>query len=284
MRVCRDSIIGEIIEAEKRRKGKRFRLKKPLKPLFPKPVEREYAKELKAMVRFARDLISEILVAALPNVLKTAEAVRPDKADGFADDIDGLMSGVRIEFLRRYSEAELQAIAERIARRVEGFNASQLDKSLMAVLNVQPLRSEPWLASHMEGFVKTNVKLIKSVSEDYFSQVEGIVTRGATRGLSAKEIGEEIADRFGVTDRRGAFIARDQIGSFNGELTALRQREVGIKRYVWSTSLDERVRTEHQEREGRTFSWDEPPDDGHPGQPIACRCVAIPDIESAFED
>jgi SPP1 gp7 family putative phage head morphogenesis protein len=63
-----------------------------------------------------------------------------------------------------------------------------------------------------------------------------------------------------------------------------RQTELGVKQYTWRTSLDERVRPEHQEREGEVFSWAKPPKDGHPGQPINCRCTADPDLSAILDD
>ena len=36
---------------------------------------------------------------------------------------------------------------------------------------------------------------------------------------------------------------------------------------------------DHWQREGQAFRWDQPPDDGHPGQPIHCRCTAEPIID-----
>jgi uncharacterized protein with gpF-like domain len=31
---------------------------------------------------------------------------------------------------------------------------------------------------------------------------------------------------------------------------------------------------DHYAREGKVYSWDKPPADGHPGTPIGCRCFA----------
>ena len=70
-------------------------------------------------------------------------------------------------------------------------------------------------------------------------------------------------------------IARDQTTKAIGALTELRQREMGVERYRWSTSGDERVRPTHQSNSGRVFRWDSPPaDTGHPGSDVMCRCVA----------
>lgn len=46
------------------------------------------------------------------------------------------------------------------------------------------------------------------------------------------------------------------------------------KYYVWNTQGDGRVREAHAERQGEVFSWDNPPEGGHPGQDYGCRCTA----------
>jgi hypothetical protein len=42
--------------------------------------------------------------------------------------------------------------------------------------------------------------------------------------------------------------------------------------YVWHTQGDGKVRSEHAERDGKIFSWDDPPEGGHPGEAPNCRC------------
>lgn len=50
--------------------------------------------------------------------------------------------------------------------------------------------------------------------------------------------------------------------------------------YIWRTRGDSKVRSEHAGRDGKIFSWDEPPEGGHPGEAPNCRCRA----EEAVED
>lgn len=44
--------------------------------------------------------------------------------------------------------------------------------------------------------------------------------------------------------------------------------------YIWRTRGDSKVRSEHADRDGKIFSWDEPPEGGHPGEAPNCRCKA----------
>lgn len=55
---------------------------------------------------------------------------------------------------------------------------------------------------------------------------------------------------------------------------------LGLKRadprlYVWRAQQDDRVRRLHRLNDGRIYSWDDPPQTGHPGTAFGCRCQAI---------
>jgi SPP1 gp7 family putative phage head morphogenesis protein len=78
-------------------------------------------------------------------------------------------------------------------------------------------------------------------------------------------------------------IARDQTSKLNGNLTRLRQEEIGVTRYKWSTAGDERVRPTHRANEGKIFEWANPPKTGHPSHEINCRCVAIPLLDDVLD-
>lgn len=50
--------------------------------------------------------------------------------------------------------------------------------------------------------------------------------------------------------------------------------------YIWRTVGDEKVRGEHAARNGKRFSWDNPPEGGHAGEDYNCRCWAEPLVAS----
>ncbi|MBO9411760.1 MULTISPECIES: phage minor head protein [unclassified Ruegeria] len=53
--------------------------------------------------------------------------------------------------------------------------------------------------------------------------------------------------------------------------------------YIWRTRRDGKVRSAHAEREGQIFSWDNPPEGGHPREDYGCRCTAEPYLPEASE-
>lgn len=57
---------------------------------------------------------------------------------------------------------------------------------------------------------------------------------------------------------------------------ALAETDAGKRQgsYIWRTTGDNKVRSSHAERDGKVFSWDLPPEGGHPGEDYNCRCRA----------
>lgn len=154
-------------------------------------------------------------------------------------------------------------------------------------MDVDVYRSEPWLAEKQKNWVAANSSLIKTISSKYMEQVEATIRNGVLSGESAKSLADKIKAQSGVTDKRAKIIARDQIGKANAELTRYRQEGLGIKKYTWVTSHDERVRgnpygrfpkavPSHYARDGKAFEWDKPPEGGHPGMAVLCRCYSSP--------
>ena len=81
------------------------------------------------------------------------------------------------------------------------------------------------------------------------------------------------------TKKHARMVAHDQISKLNADLNQVRQQEAGITSYIWTTQGDSRVRPSHQALSGQEFQWDSPPSEGHPGQPIACRCYSVAVID-----
>jgi len=66
---------------------------------------------------------------------------------------------------------------------------------------------------------------------------------------------------------------------FAGLINELRQRALGIRQYVWRSRDDGKVRSTHAHYDDQIFSWDDPPEGGHPGQAFNCRCHAEPYVQ-----
>lgn len=166
----------------------------------------------------------------------------------------------------------LNKVAE-FSANVDVFNRSEWQKQVRAAYGVDILRGEPQLASRLESWEAENIALIRSIPETLSGQLRGALTKGFAEGQSLKDLTKLVQERTGVARSRSELIARDQIGKLNGQLTEMRQRNIGIDSYVWMTSQDERVRPTHRARNGKTYKWSDSP---KPGEEIRCRCIAEP--------
>lgn len=163
------------------------------------------------------------------------------------------------------------------------------------------LRAQEPLLATMQTKVSENIERIKSIPERYFARVEAAVTDAWTQGLRWEAAVKSIQHAGDVTESDAIRIARDQSAKMNSAFNRERQLQVGIRKYQWVTSEDERVRETHEDMEtggengDGVYAWDEPGPllgtiDGkpcHPGDDIQCRCVAIPIVdmdENAFEE
>lgn len=174
------------------------------------------------------------------------------------------------------------------ARMVNATNDAAWSAQLRHVLGVDVFAAEPWLRPTMKAFAVENASLIKGLREDVAKKVATTIFDGFQRGDSWRTVETALMDpktgMRGISRRRAQLIAVDQVGKLNGELSRQRQMDLGITGYKWRGLLDNRERPEHVAREGKYFLWTQPPPDGHPGQPIRCRCDAEPDFTGLLEE
>jgi SPP1 gp7 family putative phage head morphogenesis protein len=275
----------------------RAQVKQFQRPRFPHREVLVYYRRLKYFCEVVQHIVLRDIVPHLPALLdEQAPRLRMDAAG----DIDRAFEDAALAAAKALPESAIKGAAQSTALRVTEWSADQFGRQVQRVVKVNLYDDTSGLAPHLELFVSDNVKLIKSVAFGQLQDLKGVVTRGARAGTHHTEVAQQIHQQFGVTKNRAALIATDQIGKLNGELNQLRQTNLGVRRYRWSTSRDERVRgkgpfgpegTEHRRLEGTIQEWKKPPvvnqrtgERGHPGQPIRCRCAAIPIIDDVLAD
>ena len=244
----------------------------------PDSAEREYTRLLLRYARYLNSNVRTVLIPALPEIVRQFKDEA--RTDGWLDSIDLAIAtllrlagiGANVPQLR-----DLETIRDRINthndRQFQMVVKANLGREV-GDIGVNVFRNEPFLKPLADGWVKTNTDLIKTLPTRLHQDLEGIIRRGVMNGASVKQIKDQIQAKYGVSEYRAKLIAQDQVLKFNSNLTEHRLKSVGVKSYTWVTVHDSRVRPDHVERDGKVFSWDKPPYDGHPGQPVRCRCHA----------
>jgi len=267
------------------------RKRRPPPQRQPDAIRMSYFAALRRLLLRAREILQEELLNQLPRLLSLARGeVLADSAFVVRIDADGpkRIKEAVDRAVARFSQEATGPRLERLARKVGEdtgrFHEKELNKQLRATLGIELPVFEPKMQARLDLFTERNVAYIETISTKYFDGVKKLVLGAVETGQRHEELAKEIKDLTGVAESDAKRVARDQVGKFFGALNQVRQQDLGINTYIWRTSQDNRVREEHEAREGKVFSWDDPPEDGHPGQPIQCRCYPEPNIQAFLEE
>lgn len=248
---------------------------------FPNAAVVGYTRALKQLVREMGSGILDVFDNQIAEHLKEM-----DRYDSLEERADGPIGSILNAFVLitnlsngifdAYIVTQIATDNIRILDRASDKNAAAQAR----IMAVNPLSGNEKLSDFMQASVQENVSYITKMKDDHLTAVERIVLQGAKKGLTAKEMRSEIVAQTGITQNRAQFLATDQMGTIFGQLTAERHKGMGLSRFTWSTSGDERVRSSHADLDGKEFSYDDPPIvNGRkvlPGEDYRCRCVAEP--------
>lgn len=267
-------------------KGK-IKIKRPKKWLYPMAAERSYQRELVAINKIFYDQVKQIIIPELNSLVAQSKSLRPDSTDSrldssWVDQLKQLVDKTYITFQSIVTPNKISNITSEQADKISLMNKEQFVKTIHSSLSVNPIMQEPYLETQLKIFQNQNTDLITKLGSDQKERVQQTLYSNLSQGNGIEKIEEELKKSEGIGENRARLIARDQTNKFNGQLTQLRQQELGITSYVWTTSQDERVRPTHRVLDGESFTWEKGPKIGHPGSEINCRCIAQPVITDAM--
>ena len=153
-------------------------------------------------------------------------------------------------------------------------------------VDVSPLLNDPKVRLYLQKKVVENVDLIKTISPRFHASLANKLSGMAAAGkiFDRQAVRKLLAEEYGSSGYNLRRLTRDQTSKMVGNLTKQRHGDLGVKKYQWFTAGDERVRDSHRNNEGGTFFWNKPPPDtGHPGEDIQCRCSAVAILDTTTQ-
>jgi SPP1 gp7 family putative phage head morphogenesis protein len=258
------------------------------------------AAEHEAIARQYMALLNKTLKEHLPEIRRGITAEREGRRldDDFSVSrmIRRVMDRALADFERRAAHFGLERKILTLANQTRRFSISEWKRVVNRTLGINILEDYykgEFYRNTMQQWVTNNVSLIKTLPGETMTRMENIIQGGYLRGASNTEMGKLIQEAYGVEKDRALFIARDQTSKLNAELTQSQQKDAGVEEYVWDSSGDSRVRPCHRELNGKTISWNDPPEMWyetkggrvytgrrcHPGEDYQCRCVALPKFD-----
>ncbi len=244
------------------------------------------SKQLKGIgARFdQRSKVYRLDVISVPDIVRVEAATYQATARAANAEMLRKLNEIQLNLDRTIDSKEIDA-TQPILSIEEGW------KKNAQILQVQPTLSKQ-ATERLKADYTNNLKLyIKKFSRESVQTLRGVVEENAMEGYRFDKLLDQIRHRYGVTASKAKFLARQETALFMSKYQQQRYLDAGVRRYRWSTSHDERVRTSHAALDGKVYSWDDPPNTAGPGVPprfnnpggdYNCRCVAIPLLEEAY--
>jgi uncharacterized protein with gpF-like domain len=245
----------------------------------PSIVEARYNARLQSLVQYMLD--------------ETEKQIRqffrePHTKEYFAQDASvGSQARIMMNALMR----QLNALYAERAPQVAGQMANAADKAsssafhsavqkLSGGLSIQTTQLTGDLNEVFTASVAENVALIKSISQQYLTGVQGAVMRSITTGRGFADLEPFLEKHKGITRRKAELIARDQVKKTYEGLNTGRMERAGLDKYIWRHSGgSQHPRKDHIAMSGKVYSLSDPPiidertgQRGGPGDAINCNC------------
>ena len=263
-------------------------------PLYPKNSERE----LKSLTNAYMKILKKEINDHLPEIMAAYKRSRrtDSREDGIFDltqELGRIFQDIGRSVEKKLSEFGLRGRIEKVAKRTQGTSYAEWKKCVQKTVGLDLIDnyySKDFYSSIMQPWIDNSGSMIQSITQQELGTMRSIISDGFRDELPIEDIAKNIQGEYNTSKSKAMFLARDQIGTLNSELTRRQHEDAGVSRYRWVDSGDGRVRDCHHSLNGRVFRWDDPPAmwtrrNGavvftgrrcHPGQDYGCRCHAVP--------
>lgn len=192
-----------------------------------------------AYKRAMDDLIAE-MANSFEYWLAAAYKANPPRMEVAMDALPSKELGKKVSAIGKRWIKKFDDMATSIATKFAESGRKATDSSFQSALKdagwAVNFQVTPVMRDAMNATITENIGLIKSIPQQYLTDVEGIVMRGFSQGRDLKTISDELQSKFGVTKRRAALIARDQSNKLTATVTQARRVELGLFEATWQHS------------------------------------------------
>lgn len=292
--------LTQVRAAGVRKKSRGNRKPLPVAP-YPLAAELTYKKRLVDYVKAMKKEVLSTLSEQMPPLL--AQAQREQRLDDANDDLNKALKSLE---LKLNPDTLLDINPETLAYTVGNRVADQAKKSWKKItkagLGFDLVGNEAWLVPKLKAFSAANASLITSLTDKPLDEVSTLAHQAVANGWRWEDLRDEVVKKYGAAESRARLIARDQVSKLNGQLSMMRQQAIGVEKYIWRTSQDDRVREDHAVMEGLLCRWDDATvysEDGgqtwksradiggvqlHPGEDYQCRCTAEAYLDDILDE
>lgn len=198
-----------------------------------------------------------------------------------------VMARLSRRWLRTFDEGSLE-LAKLFANGAANVSDTVLKSTLKKAGMAIPFKQTAAMNDAYQAVIGEQVGLIKSIASRHLSEVEGLVMRSVQTGRDLGQLQQDLLERYDITKKRAALIARDQNNKATAVMEKARRTSIGITQAMWMHSAGgKEPRKSHVAANGKIYDVAQGClIDGKyimPGEEINCRCVSRAVIPG-FED
>lgn len=251
-----------------------------------KTTERRFGEVIEDMIqlitRIYRNQVLEELHKSTIN--KFADA----QPGNYARVLERLSNKASKKLIDRFDDKRIERMITKFYNDTNKRNADELYGKMEETLGIDAKRllRKEGLTVKNNALIRESINWVERLRDETLKNYTANTIREMSLGKNMDEIINKYVDLSAKSRDRAKFTARQQIGTYNSLLTKMRSQKVGIKKAIWRTSKDERVRRCHEVRNGQEFDLNEGLYSSCdrqallPGEDWQCRCtyeLIIPD-------
>lgn len=240
---------------------------KLLRPVYANAgVEAAYRKKLERLIdEMQRSTVWWLRAVYRKNETRITQDAMPGTGGGTTETPSETPSNWLAWVLRRlqaYWQRRWRKSAERIARDFVGSAQRHTLSAYGAAFKAagMTVKMDPGRVMNdtVQALIAENVSLIKSIPQQYFDEVTGLVQRSVSMGRDVAFLEKELARRYEITRNRAKTIARDQNNKACEAIKRTENKQLGITEGIWvHVPGTKSSRKAHMQMNGKRFKLDE---------------------------
>lgn len=233
-----------------------------------------YNKVKKAYKLEVGNLPQDILLAVSEGNIKAKEQLK--KVEDFLKAIEG--NTIKTPDLEPFFGNNISKLNEQFSKTTKRVTGRTLEIPL----------DQQRIEKLKESYTENLGLYIQKWYDEQILRLRQKVSQNVQQGFRAENLIRDIQAEKKVSHNKAKFLAKQETSLMVSKYRELRYEEVGVTKYMWSTSHDSRVRDSHKHLQGKIFRFDQPPVTNlatgarnNPGEDFGCRCIATPILPGA---
>ena len=228
-------------------------------PAPSRTIERRFAEATENMIdlmsrQYENQVLRQLNVSTINKFTDSQ-----DQSGNYARGFKKLSSRARKKLLRRFSNIRIERMAKDFLNRADRETSAKLYKAVERKVGIpaKQLAVQEVVGQAKNALILETTNWMTKLRDETLELYTANTLRAMTQGKGIEEIITEFAGMKEKRKNHAKFTARNQINNFNSIMTKTRAKKIGITKAKWQTSEDERVRSSHEDRNGKEFDLDE---------------------------